>query len=306
MLVGALGLAVPAFAQSTGMVKGKVVDAQKQPVDGAKVVIEFQEGVNRKFEVKSNKKGEFIQIGLPPGRYKVTATKEGVGTASDERKVSIGATEQIDLTLAAAGAGGGGPLSKEDEAFKKAFTEGVEASKKGDHDGAIAKFTEGLKLRPDCYACQYNIGGALMNKQQYDQAELAFLAASKLDPSSAEPYNALANMYNSQKKFDKAAEMTAEAMKRGGATAGGANPEVLFNQGVTLWNAGKIPEAKAQFEAAVKAKPDYADAQYWLGMASLNGGDMKEAATAFEKYLQMAPTGQYAEQVKKILSQIKQ
>jgi tetratricopeptide (TPR) repeat protein len=144
-----------------------------------------------------------------------------------------------------------------------------------------------------------------MQKQEYDKAEAAFKAAATLDPNSAEPYNALANMYNTQKKFDQAAAMTAEAMKRGGGSTGGGSPETTFNQGVTLWNAGKIAEAKAQFESAVKAKPDYAEAHYWIGMANLNEGKMPEAATAFESYLKYAPTGQYAETVKKMLPQIK-
>jgi tetratricopeptide (TPR) repeat protein len=295
---------VPAFAQSTGMVKGKVTDAKNQPVDGAKVVIEFKEGVTRKFEVKTNKKGEYIQIGLQPGIYQITASKDGVGTGIQETKVSIGATQQVDVTLQAAGAGGGS-LSKEEEAFRKLFTEGVEANKASKHDDAIAKFTEALKIRPDCYACQYNIGGSLMGKQDYAAAEAAFQAAAKLDPTSAEPYNAMANLYNAQKKFDQAAAMTAEALKRGGGSAGGGSPETLFNQGVTLWNAGKAAEAKAQFEAAVKAKPDYADAHYWIGMANLNEGKMTEAAAAFETYLKVAPTGQHAAQVKTVLSQIK-
>jgi TolA-binding protein len=304
MIAAVIGLAVPAFAQSTGMVKGKVTDAKNQPVDGAKVVIEFKEGVTRKFEVKTNKKGEYIQIGLQPGIYQITASKDGVGTGIQETKVTIGSTQQVDIALAAAGAGGGS-LSKEEEAFRKAFTEGVEANKAGKHDEAIAKFTEALKGRPDCYACQYNIGGSLMAKQDYAAAEAAFQAAAKLDPNSAEPYNALANLYNATKKFDQAAQMTAEALKRGGGSAGGGSPEVTFNQGVTLWNAGKIAEARAQFEAAVKAKPDYADAHYWVGMANLNEGKMPEAAAAFENYLKYAPTGQYAETVKKMLPQIK-
>jgi TolA-binding protein len=304
VIAAVIGLAVPAFAQSTGMVKGKVTDAKNQPVDGAKVVIEFKEGVTRKFEVKTNKKGEYIQIGLQPGIYQITASKDGVGTGIQETKVSIGATQQVDVTLQAAGAGGGS-LSKEEEAFRKLFTEGVEANKASKHDDAIAKFTEALKIRPDCYACQYNIGGSLMGKQDYAAAEAAFQAAAKLDPTSAEPYNAMANLYNAQKKFDQAAAMTAEALKRGGGSAGGGSPETLFNQGVTLWNAGKAAEAKAQFEAAVKAKPDYADAHYWIGMANLNEGKMTEAAAAFETYLKVAPTGQHAAQVKTVLSQIK-
>jgi tetratricopeptide (TPR) repeat protein len=304
VIAAVIGLAVPAFAQSTGMVKGKVTDAKNQPVDGAKIVIEYKEGVTRKFEVKTNKKGEYIQIGLQPGIYQITASKDGVGTGIQETKVTIGSTQQVDVTLQAAGAGGGS-LSKEEETFRKLFTEGVEANKAGKHDDAITKFTEALKVRPDCYACQYNIGGSLMGKQDFAAAEAAFQAAAKLDPSSAEPYNAMANLYNSQKKFDQAAAMTAEALKRGGGSAGGGSPETLFNQGVTLWNAGKPAEAKAQFEAAVKAKPDYADAHYWIGMANLNEGKMPEATAAFEAYLKVAPTGQHAAQVKTVLAQIK-
>ena len=47
----------------------------------------------------------------------------------------------------------------------------------------------------------------------------------------------------------------------------------MFNQGVILWNAGKIPEAKKQFEQAVKLDPNSADAHYWLGMALVNDGN---------------------------------
>ena len=35
--------------------------------------------------------------------------------------------------------------------------------------------------------------------------------------------------------------------------------DAAYNQGVILWNAGKIAEAKTQFEASVKADPNYAD-----------------------------------------------
>ena len=72
--------ALPAAAQ--GMIQGTVVDAQGQPVEGAKITIEQTEGVTRKFETKSDKKGAFIQIGLQSAPYKVTAEKDKVGTAT--------------------------------------------------------------------------------------------------------------------------------------------------------------------------------------------------------------------------------
>jgi hypothetical protein len=54
--VFALAVALPAAAQSTGMVKGVVKDVKGEPVDGAKVVIEMSEGTSRRFETKSNKR----------------------------------------------------------------------------------------------------------------------------------------------------------------------------------------------------------------------------------------------------------
>src|SRR5918999_2615565 len=98
-LVVTVGMAAPVAAQSTGMVKGKVVDAKGEPVEGAKVLIEFAEGVNRKNETKTNKKGEFIQIGLFPGNYKVTASKEGVGSQMFEVRVRIGSAAEVNFEL---------------------------------------------------------------------------------------------------------------------------------------------------------------------------------------------------------------
>ena len=71
------------------------------------------------------------------------------------------------------------------------------------------------------------------------------------------------------------------------------------------WNAGKVPEAKKLFEQAVQADPKLADAHYWLGMATVNEGNLPESAKHFEEYLKLAPTGQYAEQAKSILASIK-
>ena len=278
--------AAPALAQSTGMVKGKVVDGNNQVVDGAKVVIEYLEGMNRKFEVKTNKKGEYLQIGLPPGKWTVTASKDGVGTATREVRISIGATEQADLTLAAAAAGA---ASKEDAAFQQVFSEGVAASQAGNHDVAIEKYSEALKTRPTCYSCQYNLGLSYAAKKDVAKAEEAFIAATKLKTDAAEPYSQLANLYNEKKDFAKAAEMAGEASKRSSSSAGGGGADTHFNQGVVLMNAQKMAEAKTAFEAAVKAKPDYAEAWYLLASAYTNQGQFKEAVEAYENYVKFAP-----------------
>src|ERR1700704_4871916 len=101
-----LTLVSPAFAQSTGMVRGVVKDAAGKPVEGAKVNIDA-EASNRHFETKSDKKGEFIQIGLPPGAYKVSAEKDK--TASPVVPVTVRIAAGNPLTLVLGGGAAGGP-----------------------------------------------------------------------------------------------------------------------------------------------------------------------------------------------------
>src|ERR1700746_1556440 len=82
-----LAFALPAAAQ--GMITGKVVDAKGEPVVDAKITIEQTDGVTRKFETKSDKKGEFIQIGLQSAAFKVTAvSKDGKETGVANTRVS--------------------------------------------------------------------------------------------------------------------------------------------------------------------------------------------------------------------------
>jgi tetratricopeptide (TPR) repeat protein len=302
--------AAPASAQ-TGMLKGKVVDAKGQPIEGAKVTIAYADGVTRQFETKTNRKGDFIQIGLQPGNYKVTAEKEGMSQAFDVR-VRLGAAAEVNFQLVpgmVAGAGGGG-MSKEDAEklaqLRAVVDAGAAANQAGNYDEAIAKFTEAIALRPSCHSCYYAIGVAHARKKEFEQAEAALKKAVELKADYAEAYDELATVYNNQKKFDLAAEASAQATKlAGGDAAGGGSPDMMYNQGVILWNAGKIADAKKIFEQVVAAKPDHADAHYQLGMANLNEGKLPEAATAFEAYLKLAPDGQYAAQAKAVLAQIK-
>src|SRR6476469_6577562 len=91
-----LALASPALAQSTGMIRGVVKDASGKPVEGAKVNIDADAN-NRHFDTKTDKKGEFLQIGLAPGPYKVTAEKDKVMAAAVPVTVRIAAGNPITL-----------------------------------------------------------------------------------------------------------------------------------------------------------------------------------------------------------------
>jgi tetratricopeptide (TPR) repeat protein len=303
-----LALGSPAFAQSTGMIRGVVKDAAGKPVEGAKVNID-SEANNRHFDTKSDKKGEFLQIGLAPGPYKVTAEKDKVASAPTPVTVRIANASPITLVLGGGGAGGASPeAAAKSAALKKTFEEGVAASRAGNHDAAIASFQAAAELNPNCFDCYYNIAFSESQKKDWDKAEVAYKKAIELKADYAEAYSGLANVYNASRKFDQAAAASAKAMELSGSAPGalaGGNADAMFNQGVILWNAGKIAEAKKQFEGAVAANPNHAESHYQLGMALVNEGNLAAAATEFETYLKLAPTGPNAATAKGILGSLK-
>ena len=309
LMLAALAIAMPVVAQMGGMVKGTVVDDKNQPVEGAKVTISMTD-TGRKFETKTDKKGQYLQIGLASGAYTVVAEKDKLASATQKATIRAGAPAELNLVIGVAAAA----LTKEGMAkagaLRSAFEAGVALSQAGKHEEAIAKFNEGIVASPQCFDCYNNIGYSYTQMKDYDKAETAYKKASELKPDDAAAYNGLANIYNAQRKFDLAAQASAKATElstslSGAAGAGGGGADALFNQGVILWNGGKVAEAKKAFEGAIAANPSHAEAHYQLGMALVNEGNLQGAATEFDTYLKLAPTGPNAATAKSLVAQLK-
>src|SRR5947199_9293073 len=66
---------VPAVAQ-TATVKGVCKDAQGNPITDAQVIWHNNDN-GRTFNLKTNKKGEYFSLGIEPGKYTVTISKDG-------------------------------------------------------------------------------------------------------------------------------------------------------------------------------------------------------------------------------------
>src|SRR5688572_2529036 len=185
----AMVLTMTAAALAQSIVRGKVTDAQGKPVDGATISFEAQQA-NRKTQTKTDKNGEFLQVGLSSGAYKVTASKDGVGTQTLNANVRQGQNNPLSFSLSAASG-----LSNADKeaavALQAAAGAAVEAMKAGRHDEAIAKFNEVIAKMPGCADCYYNIGTAYVAKQDLPQAETAFKKMIELKPDSPEGYTGL-------------------------------------------------------------------------------------------------------------------
>ena len=269
MAFGLAFAAAPASAQS-GQVKGKVVDAQGNPVEGAKIVIANTETAGRQLETKTNKKGEYIQVGLAPGKYKVTASKGDLTITTERPGPSRDGHPGLQAGAAAPAVSSMSPADAKkarakQQAMTNAFSEAVELSNADKNDEAIAKFQEVIAGDPNCAECYSNIGTVQARQKKYDEAEAAYKKALELKPDYAEAYNGLANVYNAQKKFDQAAEASKKAMELSGGAAArpaprraaAAAPSAMFNQGVILWNAGKYPRGQGAVRGSGEARPEH-------------------------------------------------
>ena len=303
-----LALGSPALAQSTGMIRGVVKDAAGKPVEGAKVNIDA-EANNRHFDTKSDKKGEFLQIGLAPGAYKVTAEKDKVVSPPSPVTVRI-ASRQSDHAGARrrrrrrrriAGSGGEERGAEEDVRGRR-DREPRRQSRRRDRRASW----RAAELNPNCFDCYYNIAFSRDAEEGLRQGR------SRLQEGDRAQGRLRRGLQRPGQHLQRAAQVRpgghgeregdgVERQRRRRRAAGGGNADAMFNQGVILWNAGKIAEAKKQFEGAVAANPNHAESHYQLGMALVNEGNLAGAATEFETYLKLAPTGPNAATAKGIL-----
>jgi tetratricopeptide (TPR) repeat protein len=151
-------------------------------------------------------------------------------------------------------------------------------------------------------------GDPAAQKERYNAAIEAYKKAIAIKPNGAY-YNNMAEAY--AKTGDTAGAIAAytQAAQIDPTEAG----KYYFNEGAVLTNTGKIDEATAAFDKAIAADPTKAEAYYWKGVNLLNkatvGKDGKmEApagtAEAFNKYLELQPTGQLADGAKAMLEQM--
>jgi tetratricopeptide (TPR) repeat protein len=284
-LLAALALLGPEASAQTGTARGKVLDDKGQALPDAVVTIEFQGGMTRKFDTKTNKKGEYIQVGMQPGMYRLTANKEGFQPSYIDYKISLGEPTYVpDFKLVSKAAAGQAAGGKAQEELGATFKKAAEMAQTGQLDQAEAAFKEILAKHPDLPEGYFNLGFIASQKKDWASAEAAYQKAIALKPAYGDAYVNLAKVYQESGRADKAMETIAQA-----AAANQDDPKVQFSLGVFHLNAGRPEEATAAFQKAATLDPQNAEAHYHLGTLAVGQNKVADAVAHLEKYLSMNP-----------------
>lgn len=321
LLALVLGLTLPALAQ-TGTVKGYVKDDAGKPVANAQVEMANLDN-GRKVTLKTDSKGQFFSIGVPPGTYKVTVSNNGQTLWSTPKyPVSLGDNPELAIDLAkdkaaAANNPANAEAIKKQEAVKKEnekignlnalLKQAREAMTANNWDQAIQLMQQATSQDQTHDLLFGYLGDAYLGAKKYPEAIDAYNKAIALDANKAGWHNNLAQALAKSNQADKAVEEYDKA-----ATLEPANAATyFFNEGAVLTNLGKADLANAAFDKSIAADPNKADSYYQKGVnlmgKATTGKDGKYipapgTVEAFNKYLELQPDGKYAQNAKDMIA----
>jgi tetratricopeptide (TPR) repeat protein len=292
-------LAVSAFAQITtieGIVKGQ----DGKPVEKADILI-TRTDIKGSYKTKTDKKGHYLYMGLPMGKYTIDVMVDGKKVDSlnnvstrpgDPIPVNFDlkanqadmAAKQAEMAKAVES----GQLTKEQE-------RSLSPEQKAAMEKQIKEQSERMKKNKELNDA-FNAGMEAMTAKRYPDAIAAFDKAAVADPTQQAIYAQLgeAHLKNSEGKtgaeYDgeiaKAMEAYNKSIELKPDDAGAHN-----NYALALAKAKKFPEMQAELKKAADLDPQNAGKYYYnLGAILVNSGQPEPAGEAFKKAIELTPT----------------
>ncbi|MBE3144286.1 MAG: tetratricopeptide repeat protein [Planctomycetes bacterium] len=280
-----------------GEIKGKIVNAQTNPIAGVTVTIISVDYPSEQYKLMTNKKGEFIQIGLEPGSYRIRCEKETYQPQEEQVRVTINEIVEKNIILSAVAE----PMKVEEIPGKKELREANKLFQEGKYDEALAAYQQAADQAPEDSIVQYNTGVAFMALGKVEEAIAAFKKTLEIQPENHQALKYLGQIYGGMKAFDESVKFYSRAAK-----ISSIDPEVFYNLGVGHMNLGNLDAAQEAFQKSIACKENYADSYYLLGLIFLNQNKMAEALAALEKFLLLVPEDGKAGNVREMIKIIKE
>ena len=310
-LAAVLLLAMPAAAASFQFnvtVRGKVTDADGNPLEGVTVTVrKVEQDPSRPFapiETRTDEDGNYNARNVPIGFTSITFELEGYDFLEEEREFRRAGPQRIDVTLEKTA-----PPEEyvRAQVANEAYGAGADAFNAGDYPEAIARMNEALEALDDtpenAEARGYVfalLGASYLRQRMYDEAVDAFRTRLGYQPQESAAHFELAQALAESGDEAAAADYYASALE---LEPGDAMTQ--YNVGVTMVNSGSVEEGIARIEKAVELQPVYPLAYKNLGYAYSRIEQYQKAIDAFEKYLEQAPDAEDVAEIRDFVALLK-
>jgi tetratricopeptide (TPR) repeat protein len=326
-----------AYAQNTCTVRGQVIGEDGKPMVGI-LVYYVSDETGRKYQLKTDKSGNYYSIAVAPGKYKITLlAADGKPLYPDyyvttvvtiQREVNVG-----DIDLKKAREESLGNLSAEEKAkiehaknenakigqLNEKLTLSAQQEKAGQYEDAVKTMEDAAALDQTHDVVFGALGNAYLSagkhnsdqaaaKAEFTKAADAYTKALALKSTGAY-YNNMGEAYARMGQTKEALDAYTKAAESDPTDAA----KYYFNLGAVLTNSGKADEANVAFDKAIAADPTKADAYYQkainlMGKATVDASGKvtapPEVAAGLNKYLELAPEGPYAQTAKEMLASL--
>jgi len=327
-----------ANAQETGKIHGRVIDPTGVPKTNGTVALSSDNGKTLKYTFPVGADGSYKGEGIAPGTYtliyKTPEMAEGkIADQIDGVKIEANqdTAQDDDLSRQAYIDKLSPEQKKQVEEFKKKnadvtaanakiknlnadLNEAREDNKNKQFDKAEALMQKDTALKPDADLLWYELGIAQIGEKKYDDAINSLKKAADLATASKKPnpeiiggaHSLLGEAYAASNKPQDAATEYDAAAKANPAKAA----SYYTNEAIVFSKTGNGDAQAAAADKAITADPNNALAYYLKGqgLVSKMTVDAKGNYQAppgcleyYQKYLELAPTGPYATEVKAVL-----
>ncbi len=156
---------------------------------------------------------------------------------------------------------------------------------------AAAWFKRAIRANPDYVEAYVNLGSLQQGQGQSEAAMANYQKAAALEPEGPADYFYRANVAASRYRWDEVIACLRAVVK--------AKPEfwqARYQLGIQLAAKGETGEAQTQFLEAIRYRPDFSQAHFYLGTVLAAQGKPDRALAEFRTALQLDPTNISAQQ----------
>jgi tetratricopeptide (TPR) repeat protein len=257
-------------------------------------------------QVNTDARGRFRFANLQRGYYKVIINAPGFVPAQQDADLTLLVKAYVVFTLAASESNKSTHASISDvidaripPSARDEFEHGREALARKNHPEAITHFQKAVALYREYFEAQLLLGTSYMDARDWPQAETAVKRALEIRAGNPAALLALGEVYWRQKRFEEAESTLLDGLK-----VDENNWHGHFTLARLYWEKGDVLKAGPCIGRTLQLKPDFAEGHLLAGNVLLKVGQQQRARIEYEEYLRLAPKGDYADEVRKLINQL--
>jgi len=290
-----------------GRIDGWVRNEKGEPIEGATVKMSLEKETAGP-SAKTNKKGYWAILGIAGGKWNMDISASGYETRQLSMTLSEATrTPAVEVKLKPAETGAlpgsgvqGGAASAAAQEIKAAIETGNSLLSEKKYAQARAEYEKALVLVPDNPAILKGIAQTYHAEKNTEKEIELLRKLTQLDPSDSESRFLLGSLLVQQGKLEEGKEIL-DALPPGAIK----DPGAYVNLGILFMNKNNPEQARVYLTKAIETSPAQPESYYYRGLALMQLKKNADAKVDFHKYLELAPNGAEAKEVREILQAFK-